>query len=145
MIENVHRRPASARGPGDDRVPEKYLGNQSELVAAWPGGDPDAPGAKGWIHVEHPLDGPPKVGGFLHGLNSVHQLNRLIKKSSTRFRKGQRNILHFLVEVKKKPDLVLKRNVRVELSRIAPLRRGARGVQARARERTRGRRGGDGN
>ena len=38
MMENIHRRPASARGPEDDRVPEKYLGNQSELVVAWPGG-----------------------------------------------------------------------------------------------------------
>jgi len=39
-------------------VPGKYL-NNSELQRGWPGGDPDAAGAEGWIMVDHPLDGRP--------------------------------------------------------------------------------------
>jgi hypothetical protein len=78
MVKNIHRRPPASSSSsaisadGDDAVPERYLGNESELVAAWPGGNPDAPDAKGWIFVVHPLDGPPTVReAHKHGLVSV--------------------------------------------------------------------------
>ena len=76
--ENAHRRPPDVR-PEHDRVPERYLGGGSELAGKWPGGDPDAPHAKGWIFVEHPVDGPPSVRElYKHGLVSVRPGDYLV-------------------------------------------------------------------
>lgn len=53
VVKNVVAKNAS-------RLPVHYLEN-AELKAAWPHGDPDDPGAPGWILVTHPLDGPETV------------------------------------------------------------------------------------